>query len=543
MSIHGNQNILPLFLRKNKLTLIEDNAGLALGFYLVTKDIKKGEKILSFSKLLWPFLSIPGSISTHIILDGLKIFEKKGRFSNPPRQPLIGHILRNIENKTEIEQLNTIIDVLTYKDSEADEIGEGEESEYQKLQMNALVNPEFLNTLMKLIPYYQNQPITDYMPLDTGLSTDDAIKISEKYRNIIKTIKGNAFRWETQIELIKKVVDKLLIYLIVNLKDVKFRYSSKINKASLMIDNVQIKEIMTLERDKIENWKSNKKKTIIENTSLLFKSVERQLEDIIKKNKFFSRSDILKTKLFEDISLSFEKHFTFLRQGGNKFLELIESLNQKYEEFKTQIININTEAEVQIKKYETELNAKLNERNKQLSEFEIEKQEKISIINDFKKEIENLFSKIIKIVQMKKESCLQEAEELMIWSLKDDRTKYFSIPIQWIYMPFYAMFLEDEAMMEERMTCVFSGYINNDSNFLYEEIDNALKNLKNIVNEKINDDMRIRSNFEFSCEKKNLIKDPNFKKKIQSGISILKSNSIINDEIEKIIKENLNLIP
>ncbi|MHA1491115.1 MAG: hypothetical protein ACTSRI_15890, partial [Promethearchaeota archaeon] len=119
MSIHGNQNILPLFLRKNKLTLIEGDAELALGFYLATKDIKKGEKILSFSKLLWPFLSIPGSISTHIILDGLKIFKKRGRFSNPPRQPLIGHILRNIENKTEIEQLNTIVDVLTYKDTEA----------------------------------------------------------------------------------------------------------------------------------------------------------------------------------------------------------------------------------------------------------------------------------------------------------------------------------------------------------------------------------------------------------------------------------------
>ncbi|MHA1488682.1 MAG: hypothetical protein ACTSRI_03390, partial [Promethearchaeota archaeon] len=462
---------------------------------------------------------------------------------NPPRQPLIGHILRNIENKTEIEQLNTIVDVLTYKDTEADEIGESEESEYQKLQIDALVNPEFLNTLMKLIPHYQNQPITDYMPLDTGLSTDNALDISEKYRNIIKTIKGNAFRWETQIELIKKDIDKKLINLTVNLKDVKSRYSSKINKTSLMIDNAQIKEMMTLESDKIENWKLNRSKTVIENISLLFKNVERQLEDIIKKNRFFSRSDTIKTKLFEDISLSFEKHFTFLRQSGKKFLELIESLNQKYGEFKTQIIKINNEAEIQLKKYETELNAKLSERNKQLSEFEIEKQENISIIDDFKKKIENLFSEIVKIIQIKKENCLQEAEELMSWSLNDDRTKYFSIPIQWIYMPLYAMFLEDEATMEERITCVFPGYINNDSNFIYEEIDNGLKNLKNISIEKIYDDMRIRSNFEFSCEKKNLIEDPNFKKKIQSGISILKNNSIINDDIEKKIKENLNLIP
>ena len=100
-------------------------------FYLLTKDIKKG-KILSFSKLLWPLLSIQGIISTHIILDGLNIFSKAGKFNNPPRQPLIGHILRNIEGKSEIEVLSKIIEVLIYKDVEAEEIGTGEESESRR---------------------------------------------------------------------------------------------------------------------------------------------------------------------------------------------------------------------------------------------------------------------------------------------------------------------------------------------------------------------------------------------------------------------------
>lgn len=77
MSIHGNQNILPLFLRKNDLTPMAENDELTLAFYLLTKNMKKNEKILSFSRLLWPFVSIPGTISTHIILDGLKFFEKK----------------------------------------------------------------------------------------------------------------------------------------------------------------------------------------------------------------------------------------------------------------------------------------------------------------------------------------------------------------------------------------------------------------------------------------------------------------------------------
>ena len=170
MSIHGNQYLLPLFLRADpKLPYIYENDELALVFYLLTKDLKK-EKILSFSKLLWPLLSIQGVISTHIILDGLNIFSKTGKFSNPPRQPLIGHILRNIEGKSEVEVLNKIIEVLTYKDVEAEEIGAGEESEYQALTIDGLINPEYLQSILKIIPYLDYLPITDYSALDTSIT-------------------------------------------------------------------------------------------------------------------------------------------------------------------------------------------------------------------------------------------------------------------------------------------------------------------------------------------------------------------------------------
>ncbi|MFX0072584.1 MAG: hypothetical protein ACFFAO_15975, partial [Candidatus Hermodarchaeota archaeon] len=173
MSIHGNQYLLPLFLRKDpSLPHINENDELTLAFYLLTKELNK-EKIISFSKLLWPLLSIQGATSTHIILDGLKIYSKKGRYSNPPRQPLIGHILRNVENRTQIEMLNRIIEVLTYKDTEAEEIGTGEESEFRTLTIEGLINPDHLNSLIKLIPYIEYSPIIEYAPLDTSLTTED----------------------------------------------------------------------------------------------------------------------------------------------------------------------------------------------------------------------------------------------------------------------------------------------------------------------------------------------------------------------------------
>jgi hypothetical protein len=543
MSIHGNQNILPLFLRKNDLTPMAENDELTLAFYLLTKNMKKNEKILSFSRLLWPFVSIPGTISTHIILDGLKFFEKKGKFTNPARQPLIGHILRNIDNKTEIEQLQRIIDVLTYKDTEAKKIGEDEESEYQSLQIDALINPEFLGALIKLIPYLEYRPIAGYMPLNSNLSTENALDVSEKYRKIIEIIKGNAYRWETQIRLIGDTVEKIITELTVKLKDMNARYSSQINKTSSTIDNDQIKEMSTKERDKIDLWKSNEKKKIIENISILFRDIDGHLEELIKKNRFFSRDEILKTKDFDDLSSGFENHFIYLKNGGTKFLDLIESLYQKYIELRTKASEIDDEADTRVKDYETNLNVKLFDRNRQLSEFEKEKQENVSSLDELKNQIEGLFAEIQEIIQTKKKNCLEEIEDLISWSLKDGQTELFSRPIQWFYMPLYTMIVKEEEMMEEHIYTIFPGYIDYEPNPLYEEIDGAFIDLKNALNERIQNDMIIRSNFEYSCENKNLIKDLDLKKRIQQGIKILKNNSIIDDTIENDIKANFNLIP
>ena len=120
MSVHGNQYLLPFFINKiANRPIIQGNDELALSFYLLTKDLGHNEKIISFARLLWPILSIQGVqgeqgfLSTHIMLDGLSIFNKSDKLSNPPRQPLIGHILRNIENRTKIDELNKLIDILT----------------------------------------------------------------------------------------------------------------------------------------------------------------------------------------------------------------------------------------------------------------------------------------------------------------------------------------------------------------------------------------------------------------------------------------------
>ena len=541
MSIHGNQYLLPLLLRKEpNLPYIYENDELALVFYLLTKDLKK-EKILSFSKLLWPLLSIQGVISTHIILDGLNIFSKTGKFSNPPRQPLIGHVLRNIEGKSELEVLNKIIEVLTYKDVEAEEIGTGEESEYQALTIDGLINPEYLQSIIKIIPYLDYLPITDYSPLDTNITTEDALDISEKYRNTIDTNKGNAFRWETQISLIDKEINKWMTDLTVKLKDVELLYSSQINKTSSTIDNTKVKGQLELEHDKIDQWKVNEKRNLIENTTVLFKTAERNLQEIIKKNRFFSQDDFLKSKAFEDLINPFENHFNYLKEESKTFINNVENLQNKFNELKEQASRIDVEAERKLKELKGDLNEKLQDRDIQLNVLKEEKEVKLAKLTNFQSEIETHINKIKQIIQYKINNCFQDANNLIDWSIRDTQDELFSKPIQWIYMPVYAMFVEDEDLMEEQMDVILPGYVG-DITSLYEDFSDSFTGLRTLIKEKIEDDMRIRSNFEFSVEKNNLIKDPDFKKRIEMGISILQNKGLMNDQIEASIKEKLSLI-
>lgn len=539
--IHGPQYLMPLFLDKQKKSIIyKDNEELTLAFFFLTKDLPSNTRLISFSRLLWPYLSIQGVIGHHIILDGLYILKKEGKYTNPPRQPLIGHILRNIDNRTQIEQLKKIIEILSYKDKEAEEVGKGEESEYRSLTIEGLIRPEFLSSLSGLFPLIEYQPINEYMPLDTTMSIEKALDLAEKYRLTIEEMRGNAQRWDMQIDLIQKEIDKMLIDINVNIKETTARYDSQIKKISSTINNEQIDEKIKAESDKIDLWKNNEKKNLIENFSLSFKNIELLLEELIKNNDFFSNSEVLKTKPVEDLVLKFDDHINYLGLETKKCLKSIDTIKKKYDEFKKKKNDVEINANKKLKKYENNLNLRLQENSKQITQIKNEKIDLIESLNSLKQTIEDLVKIIKEIINQKREECLKEAEELKAWSIEDEISDIFSRPIQWIYMPVYALFYEEEDTMEEKMDIIFPGSINNESASIYKEYGKDLSVLRALVKKKIEKDMILRSNFEFSCENKNYFKDSNLSKKIQQALSKLRN--IINNDQESKIRERINTI-
>jgi hypothetical protein len=89
---------------------------------------------------------------------------------------------------------------------------------------------------------------------------------------------------------------------------------------------------------------------------------------------------------------------------------------------------------------------------------------------------------------------------------------------------------------------IVPGVITGDPNNVYKDISQDMLNLKIQIIEKVEDNMALRSNFEFSCENKNLLQDKSLVKKIQQGISILRNYSVINADIENNVRKQLNLI-
>ena len=544
MSMHGDQNLTKFFMRKDSSAIPitrTSNDELALSFYLLGKELTASEKMLSFSRLLWPFLSIQGVISTHLILDGLSLFSKKGKFTNPPRKPLIGHILRNVENRKKTELLERIIDILIYEDTEAEELSAGEESEYKKLTIKNLVNPEILKGLMELIPYIEMNPIKDYEQLDTDLTTEIALDISEKFRNTIQEMKGNALRWENLTELISEKVDKWLIDMNVDLKDVESRYTSKINKTSVRIDDQAVEDRLNRERDNIDQWKVNQKKKITEKISLSFKKLDRILEEIVNKNRYYCNETNLKSKRFESLVPDFENHISDLKNQENKMRKMITNIEKEFAEFKEKGKAVDLKAKNRLEEQEAKLKSELENRNQTIQSIQQEKKEAIKNIQKKKAKIESLYNQIKDIIQQKKQDCLQEAADLKKWAIEDTEASLFSKPIRWFFLPVYVMFIEDEDMFEERMEILFPGYISQ-SEPIYEDVSSAFSQLRHLINDEIEDNMKLRSNFEFTAEGKNFLEDPNFSKKIQKGISILRNKGLANQELETSIRRNLKRI-
>ncbi len=548
MSFHGQQNILPMFYLKEyaskPISLSEE---LSLSFYLLTHDLKENEKIKSFARLLIPMVFIQGLISTHIVLEGLSIASFNDKITNPPRQGVVGHILRNIENRTQVELLEKIIAVITYKDEDAKQLSsikeEEEEAEFKTVTIKSLLNPGLLEGLKKILPKLKYVPIKDYTVLDSSLITELALDLAEYYRNIIKLLKGNAMRWQNLIKLIDKETDKWLLDLKVKKKDIKERYDSEIGKMSKVINSSIINERIKEEKDKIDLWVQIQKKKLIEAISQQFMTVDRKILELGGKNKFFTNYDALKAFRLEEVISKCRNHIGGMNEKIQSLSDQVRNISTQVDDYVKRSEEINQKATQRLEDLKQNLGEQLSKKDEMISKYQKEKEFESGELKNLKNNIKNKSQEIKDIISKKSEDCLREAKILENWNIKDSEAGNLSMPVIWVFFPLYMSLIEGE--FEEKIKLLLPGFINRNAlntESLKEELDPSYSTYLQNLMLKIEEDMKVRSNFEFSGEKNNLLEDPNIKKQIQNGISSLQSSAIISDVLAKRIEEKLNFI-
>ncbi len=548
MSFHGQQNILPMFYFKEYASKpISLNEELSLSFYLLTHDLKENEKIKSFARLLVPMVFIQGLISTHIVLEGLSIASFNDKITNPPRQAVVGHILRNIENRTQVELLEKIIAVITYKDEDAKELSsikeEEEEAEFKTVTIKSLLNPGLLEGLKKILPKLKYVPIRDYTVLDSSLITELALDLAEYYRNTIKLLKGNAMRWQNLIKLIDKEIDKWLLDLKVKKKDIKGLYDSEIGKMSKIIDSSIVNERIKEEKDKIDLWVQIQKKKLIEAISQQFMTVDRKILELGGKNKFFTNYNALKAFRLEEVISKCRNHIGGMNENIRSLSDLVRNISTQVDDYVKRSEEINQKATQRLEDLKQNLGEQLSKKDEMISKSQMEKEFESGEIKNLKNNIKNKSQVIKDIISKKSEDCLRDSKILENWNIKDSEAGNLSMPVIWVFFPLYMSLIEGE--FEEKIKILLPGFINRNAlntESLKEELDPSYSTYLQNLMMKIEEDMKVRSNFEFSGEKNNLLEDSNIKKQIQNGISSLQSSAIISDVLAKEMEEKLNFI-
>ena len=534
MSLHGIQKFLPYIIGMNG-ERIELPADYAVGLKNCLDRKKKDESLVNFSRLAWPFILIQGNSSSHIVFDDVGICNLDEKIINPPRQATIGHILRNIDNKTYEDMLEMIKSVILYSDEgkkiKSDNGKEEEVEEFKIVKVDGLIKPELIDGVAKLIPQLKNSPISEYALLESVHSVESALNLSQNYKDFGNLILGNKVRWNTLKELIQGPFDSWLTELKVKIKDAELIYKSTITKEESSITADSVTDTLDAKKDSTDQWAMQEKKNILAKIGGSFVGIDQILDELRKENTFFLNTDSFKLLKIEDAINTSRKHLDVINEACENIKERAEKIRLNIDNSLAQIKQIENESDKRIRNKTVELRTKLAQRNTRIQSVSEASESYITDLKDAEQFLHDKLLEIHEIIDNKMSSCEKDMINFQKWGLSDEISK-INLPVLRIFMPLYIALFEDE---EEDERIVISLPTISNKNLDLEHVNEGFKKFSEKIETIIEDDMKIRSNFEFTMDRLNLLKNDTTEKKIRDGFDVLKIKGFNIDGFEKYI--------
>jgi hypothetical protein len=271
------------------------------------------------------------------------------------------------------------------------------------------------------------------------------------------------------------------------------------------------------------------KKTILEKVGGYFFPLNELFLSGSQGLKMFLDTDYFKKQPVDRAIRSASKHLEVLEKIKHEIGIKVEVLRQKIQEKSTEIEQIDKRIQKEYKDKEFELKKNLSERNARIKRLNEEKETRIQELATLNEKLANSLKEIQLIIAKKMDACEKDKHMILKWGLVD-RVSNISTPVVRIFMPVYAGLLKGKRG-DERIVFAFPGIVDNDLNV--SPLSEGFSELESDLAKIIEDDMKVRSNFEFTIEKMNLLKREGFEKLFQEGISALKIKGLASDRLEQ----------
>ncbi|MHA1794841.1 MAG: hypothetical protein ACTSUK_01925, partial [Promethearchaeota archaeon] len=171
-----------------------------------------------------------------------------------------------------------------------------------------------------------------------------------------------------------------------------------------------------------------------------------------------------------------------------------------------------------------ELQMKKEEQEQKIQNLKQEHSEKIRIIQKNLDELSTLEQEILSIIDEKMKECMQTENEIRKWQINDEITNIRN-PTSKFYIPIGIALIEDDDF-EERFEIILPSIIG--PNLSRKPFSDAFFQFEKDISEILDDDMKLRSNFEFTLEK-----SVDYRKNIEVGIKNLFDKELINIKMKQ----------
>ena len=488
-----------------------------------------GETLLNMAEIFWPVVLIQAEPNFKLMIDYVGLFNFDLDLLSAPRTPQVGHIIR--QDMTKIEKLQKVKKIIKFEENiqmdqeQTQELSDSENETIQK-SIHGLISPAFLKGFGNLIPRASKFNNNVFSCLDTIYTFEDALGFAQDWLMALNNSNGNKERWKTLQKILDEPISKWITDLNVQEKDIFIRAQKKIKNLS-NLDHQVIQSQLNRTQDSVDVWLTKEQKYITEKIGKSFKGIDLIYEDLRKKTTTFLDIDSLRTVKVGEVVMNAYKHVAYSREALEQAETQLKTISTNLNEIRNELANTNTSAEEKMELKNLELKNKLQAQDNEIKRINDERDRKIAEIREILEALLALKHEINEIILNNITRCEFDKQQIRNYQINDNLSRITTTTMT-LYIPIGIGIIEDEDE-DERIEIIFpSEYGENlERTPLAEEFIAFEKS----ITDKLDTDMRFRSNFEFTCEKA-----PDYSASIISGFSsLLKKGLISQTQQEKYI--------